>query len=159
MNNGKEYATGDTIIDDNKLAMRHAMDPGSPDGIYKVEYKACWPDGSCHGGYFEFNINRSQAQDYEDLRDSSEVAIVLEGIAFIPEKIQISKGTKITWTNEDSVIHYVNTDGHPAHTYYPEMNSKALNKGDTYSITLNTPGIYTYHCSAHTNMKGSIIVE
>jgi plastocyanin len=159
MSNGREYATGETIIDDNKLAMRHTMDPEAPDGFYRVEYKACWPDGSCHDGYFEFGIDRSKAQDYDDLRDGTEVAVVMKGIAFIPPKIRISPGTKIVWTNEDNVTHYVNTDSHPAHTYYPEMNSRALNKGDSYSLTLDTPGIYPYHCSAHTNMKGSIVVD
>jgi plastocyanin len=156
---GKEYAVGNTIIDDNKLAMRRAMDAEAPDGIYRVEYKACWPDGSCHEGYFEFGIDRSKVQEYEDLRDSTQVTIMMKDIAFVPQKIHISRGTEIVWINEDSVIHYVNTDGHPAHTYYPEMNSKALNAGDTYSLTLNIPGIYTYHCSAHPNMTGSIIVE
>jgi plastocyanin len=157
--NGKEYGTGETVVDDNKLTMRRTMDSGAPNGIYRVEYIACWPDGSCHEGYFEFGIDRSKAQDYEELRDTAEVTVVMKGIAFVPPKIRISAGTKIIWINEDSVTHYVNTDGHPAHTYYLEMNSKALNEGDTYSITLNTPGIYLYHCSAHTDMKGSILVD
>jgi plastocyanin len=159
MSNGKEYATGETIIDDNKLAMRRTMDPEAPDGFYMVEYKACWPDGSCHDGHFEFSIDRSVSQDYEDLRDSSEVTVVMKGIAFVPQNIRISPGTKIVWANEDNVTHYVNTDSHPAHTYYPEMNSKALRNGDSYSLTLDKPGIYPYHCSAHTNMKGSVIVD
>jgi plastocyanin len=159
MSNGKEYTIGETIIDDNKLAMRHTMDPGAPDGFYRVEYQACWPDGSCHDGYFEFSIDRSKAEEYEDLHDRNEVAVTMKDIAFVPQKIRVSPGTKIVWTNEDSVPHYVNTASHPTHTYYIKMNSKALNKGDTYAITLDTPGIYPYHCSAHTNMNGSIIVE
>jgi plastocyanin len=159
MSNGIEYATGETIIDENKLAMRRTMDSNAPDGLYEVTYKACWPDGSCHDGYFRFAIDRSIVQVYEDLRGRSEVAVAMQNIAFLPRDIYISRGTKVIWTNEDGVTHYVNTDSHPAHTYYPEMNSRALNEGATYSITFDTPGIYLYHCSAHTNMEGSIIVE
>jgi plastocyanin len=159
MSNGKEYATGETIIDENKLAMRRNVDPEAPDGLYRVAYEACWPDGSCHDGHFEFAIDRSKANEYDDLRGKHEVTVTTKGIAFVPQHILISKGTRITWTNEDNVTHYVNTDSHPAHTYYLEMNSKALNKGDTYSIVLDMPGVYLYHCSAHTNMKGSIIVD
>jgi plastocyanin len=157
--NGTEYATGKTMIDENKLAMRRTMDPEAPDGLYKVTYEACWPDGSCHDGYFEFAIDRKKAKEYEDLRGRSEVAIVMKDIAFMPERIRINRGTQVIWTNEDSVIHYVNTDSHPAHTYYPKMNARALNEGDTFSLTFDMAGIYPYHCSAHTNMKGSIIVE
>jgi plastocyanin len=159
MSNGNEYATGVTIIDENRLAMRRAMDQDAPDGLYKVVYKACWPDGSCHDGHFEFFIDRSKAVDYVDLRGRGEVTVTMRDIAFVPQNILISKGTTITWTNEDSFIHYVNTDGHPAHTYYPEMNSRSLARGDSYSLTLDTPGVYPYHCSAHTNMKGSIVVD
>jgi plastocyanin len=157
--NGQEYATGQTIIDNNKLAMRRSLDSDAPDGLYKVAYKACWPDGSCHDGYFEFAIDRSKAEAYDDLRDQNEVIITMAGIAFVPQKIRVKSGVKVTWVNEDGVTHYVNTDSHPAHTYYPEMNSRALSKGDTYTVTLDTSGIYPYHCSAHTNMQGSIIVE
>jgi plastocyanin len=159
MSEGMEYATGKAGIDDSKLAMRRTMDPEAPDGFYRVEYEACWPDGSCHDGYFEFVIDRGKAEAYEDLRGRGQVSVTMTGIAFVPQSVRISKGTKVTWSNEDSVTHYVNTDSHPAHTYYPEMNSKALNRDDAYSIVFDIPGIYPYHCSAHTNMKGSIIVE
>ncbi|MBI2594270.1 hypothetical protein HYW39_01075, partial [Candidatus Curtissbacteria bacterium] len=66
----------------------------------------------------------------------------------------------VVWVNNDSVEHYVNTDSHPAHTYYLEQNSRVLGQGDTYSLTFNTEGIYPYHCSAHeASMKASILVD
>ncbi|OGH03188.1 MAG: hypothetical protein A2798_00665 [Candidatus Levybacteria bacterium RIFCSPHIGHO2_01_FULL_37_17] len=89
-----------------------------------------------------------------------EVTIKLSNIMFDPKDIKISKGTKVTWVNDESIEHYVNTDSHPAHTYYLEQNSKALGKGDSYSLTFDTAGIYPYHCSAHADtMIGSILVE
>lgn len=49
---------------------------------------------------------------------------------------------------------------HPAHTYYPQQNSKVLGLVDTYSLTFNAPGIYPYYCSAHAStMTGEIVVE
>ncbi len=157
---GKEYGTGDTVIDKNKLAMRRPMDAAAADGIYTVNYNACWPDGSCHQGYFQFAIDRSKASEYQDLRGKPEVTISLSEIQFKPAKIRVSKGTKVIWKNDDSVVHYVNTDLHPSHTYLAEQNSKALNKGDAYEFTFTTPGFYPYHCSAHADsMKAEIIVE
>lgn len=156
----REYGTGDTIIDSNKLAMRRNMDSNAPDGLYTVNYKACWPDGSCHDGHFQFNIDGTKADGYTDLRNKTEVTVKLSEIAFKPANIRISRGTKVIWINEDEVSHYVNTDAHPSHTYYPKQNSRALNKGDMFSLTFDKAGIYPYHCSAHAViMKGSVIVE
>lgn len=89
-----------------------------------------------------------------------EVAINLQNIAFSPSKVKISKGTKITWTNQDSVVHTVNTDSHPGHTYFQNQNSKDLKTGDSYSVTFADDGIYPYHCTPHAaSMKGQILVE
>lgn len=156
----REYGIGETIIDSNNLAMRRDIDTNAPDGLYTVNYKACWPDGSCHDGYFQFTIDRTKAETYADLRNKNEVTVKLSEISFKPTNIRISRGTKVVWMNEDNVIHYVNTDAHPSHTYYPQQNSGALKKGDVFSLTFDKTGVYPYHCSAHANvMTGSIIVE
>ncbi len=155
-----DITSGKTIIDSNKLTMRRAIDAEAPDDIYQVDYKACWPDGSCHDGNFQFAIDRAKASDYEDLIGKSEVEVSLKDIKFNPKNIRISKGTKVTWVNDDYLDHYVNTDSHPAHTYYPPQNSNVLKRGDTYSVVFNESGVYPYHCSAHAGaMAGSILVE
>lgn len=159
-NNGTEYGMGATLIDNNKLAMRRNVDPTAPDGLYKVSYKACWPDRSCHDGHFEFAIDRSIARGYQDMLGKPEVTIRLSDIQFQPATIKINKGTKVTWVNDETVEHYINTDSHPAHTYYPAQNSRLLKQGDTYSLTFDMPGSYPYHCSAHADlMKGTLVVE
>lgn len=156
---GKEYGVGETIIDKNKLSMRRNIDVSAPDGLYKITYNACWPDKSCHDGYFEFVIDRSKATSYIDMTDKKEITIDMTDFSFAPKDIKIKADTKVTWVNSDTAEHYINTDSHPAHTYYPEQNSRALAKGATYSITFTKPGIYPYHCSAHeATMKGNIIV-
>ena len=161
LKDGKDYSTSNTIIDSNKLAMRRDMDPNSPDGLYKVDYKACWPDRSCHTGYFQFVIDRSKAESYLDWRDQKEVTVKMSNIKFAPQNIRISRGTKVTWVNDDPVEHYINADSHPAHTYLLDLNSPVLKTGQTFSFTFNESGIYLYHCSAHAdnNMIASLIVE
>lgn len=157
---GQGYGEEGTIIDKNKLSMRRKMDASAPNGVYTVNYKACWPDGSCHEGSFQFAVDRNLASDFEDLTGQADVSITMSNIAFAPKNIRVRRGTKVTWVNDDDVAHYVNTDSHPAHTYYLGSNSQALAKGDNYSLTFNTPGIYPYHCSAHAeSMTGSILVE
>jgi len=156
---GVEYGEGETIIDTNKLAMRRKVGMDAPDGLYSVTYKACWPDGSCHDGNFQFAVDQSIGGSYVDMTGQSRVEIGMTGYAFVPQKIKVSRGTTVTWTNNDSAGHYVNTDAHPAHTYFPAQNSKLLNKGDSFSLVFEEPGIYPYHCSAHTQMTGAIWVE
>jgi len=157
---GQEYGLNETVIDKNKLSMRRDFDPQAPDGKYKVIYNACWPDGSCHDGHFEFAIDRTTASSYEDLTGRKEVTINMSEIMFKPRNIIISPGTKVTWTNDENVEHYVNTETHPAHTYFPSQNSRALKKGESYTITFEIPGAYPYHCSAHADtMTGNILVD
>lgn len=156
----RDYSVGETIIDENSLSMRRDMDPQAPDGIYTVEYKACWADGSCHDGSFEFAIDQKKLGEYEDMRGNKEVTVSLKNISFNPKNLLITKGARIVWTNNDDVEHTVNTDAHPAHTYYLSQNSRTLKKGDTYSVTFDKAGIYPYHCTPHAgSMTGSIVVE
>ncbi|MDP3741580.1 MAG: plastocyanin/azurin family copper-binding protein [bacterium] len=160
MHEGKEYGAGETVIDANKLSMRRNFDLAAPDGPYKVSYTACWPDRSCHDGLFEFAIDRSHKSAYQDLRNKSEITIHMSEILFKPMDVLVSPGTKITWINDDEAPHYINTDSHPGHTYYPAQNSRALQKGENYTVTFDKAGIYPYHCSAHAgSMTGNIIVE
>lgn len=157
---GKEYGVGETVIDTKKLSMRQEMNPLSPDGIYTVSYNVCWPDKTCHDGSFQFKIDRKMISTYEDLTGKKEVTINLKDFAFNPKNVRISKSTKVTWVNDDEAEHYVNTDSHPAHTYYLAQNSQALKNGDSYSLIFDKSGIYPYHCSAHADsMTASILVE
>ncbi|MBI2021891.1 copper resistance protein CopC [Candidatus Daviesbacteria bacterium] len=158
--NGKESGVGQTLVDSNPLAMRRNMDPTAPDGLYSVNYKACWADGSCHDGSFQFAIDRSKTSDFVDMRNKEEVTVSLKNTAFNPQNLRVSAGTKVTWVNEDDVVHTVNTDSHPAHSYFTSQNSRNLQKGDKYSVVFEKIGIYPYHCTPHAGiMTGSILVD
>lgn len=158
-NSGKEYTTGLTTVDSGKLTLRRPFDPTAPDGFYVVKYSACWPDNTCHDGQFQFVIDRTKAASFNDQRGKSEVTVNIKDIAFNPASLRVSRGTKVSWVNSDSVGHYVNTDSHPAHSYFDSQNSKLINTGEKHSLTFNQVGVFPYHCSAHTQMTANIIVE
>jgi plastocyanin len=160
IHNEKEYGAGETTIDVNKLSMRRNLSSDTPNGLYKVIYKACWPDGSCHDGRFEFAIERGEAAAYENMLGKNEITIRMSEIMFKPRNVKISPGTTVTWINDEDVDHYVNTETHPAHTYFSPQNSRAIKKGESFKTIFNIPGIYPYHCSAHADvMMGNILVE
>lgn len=54
---GQEIGAADTVISQDKRVLSVAVaDAGS--GVYTVTYNACWPDGSCHDGHFQFGVGR-----------------------------------------------------------------------------------------------------
>jgi len=77
--------------------------------------------------------------------------INISNFAFDPPSITIAPGTTVTWTNQDSVAHTVTGDN-------VGLASGHLAKGQSYSFTFNQAGTFTYHCSIHPTMKGTVIV-
>ena len=54
---GQEYGVGLTTVSSDKLRLTKILDSAAPNGLYTVNYSACWPDGSCHTGSFQFALN------------------------------------------------------------------------------------------------------
>ncbi|MDP2671777.1 MAG: plastocyanin/azurin family copper-binding protein [bacterium] len=157
---GKEWSEGEVLIEDSKTALKRMLKGEMLNGEYLVKYTACWPDDSCHEGNFSFTIDFSKKASYKDLRGQTEVAIEMKDIKFGEDKVIISPGTKVVWVNQDSVGHFVNTETHPEHTYFPQQNSRELTQGQTFSQIFTTLGQYNYHCSAHAStMSASLIVS
>jgi plastocyanin len=80
--------------------------------------------------------------------------IVIKNFAFDPSSLTVKSGTAVKWTNQDGASHAIVSDtGSPA-----TFSSDSLSTGASYSFTFTQPGTYTYHCSIHPSMKGTIIV-
>jgi len=82
-------------------------------------------------------------------QDHGEVSIV--DFAFEPATLNVTTGATVSWTNTGQVVHTVTADN-------GAFNSGEMSPGATVTGTFNTPGTYTYHCSIHPNMTGTIIV-
>ena len=80
--------------------------------------------------------------------------VTIKDFAYVPATITVKKGTKVTWTNQDSTRHDVTPDSESDNFKASEL----LSKGESYSFTFNTAGTYTYHCGPHPQMKGTVIV-
>jgi amicyanin len=77
-------------------------------------------------------------------------AVNIQNFAFAPETLTVKKGATITWTNNDSAPHQINSNA---------FNSDRLSKDQSFSFTFNDAGTFDYICSLHPSMKGKIIVE
>lgn len=99
-----------------------------------------------------------------DLTNQTEVSMDIRDFKFEKPKIKIKKGTKVTWTNQDSVKHNVILDDTAKGAPSPDevrpdiFAGPLLAKGESYSFTFNEVTANGYHCSPHPYMKGMINV-
>ncbi|GGI43216.1 hypothetical protein GCM10008018_00950 [Paenibacillus marchantiophytorum] len=77
----------------------------------------------------------------------------IEGFAFKEGDLTVEAGSTIVFTNKDKVKHNAVADN-------GSFKTNLLGAGESESITLTTPGEYTYFCEPHKNfMKGKITVK
>ncbi|MEO5949999.1 MAG: cupredoxin family copper-binding protein [Candidatus Saccharimonadales bacterium] len=85
---------------------------------------------------------------------STSNTVEIKSYAFNPTPIKVKVGTKVTWTNKDAVAHTVTSDDSSADTF----KSDSINQNDTYSYTFTKAGTFTYHCTPHPSMHGTVEV-
>jgi len=81
-------------------------------------------------------------------------ALNTTSVYFSPPTITVVIGVNNTviWTNDDSAEHTVTaTDG--------SFNSGSIEPGQTFAYTFTAPGTYTYYCTIHPWMRGTVIVK
>lgn len=83
---------------------------------------------------------------------SSASTVDVKNFKFSPMSLMVAVGTKVTWKFEDSTPHTVVADD-------KSFQSKALSGGQTYSFTFAKAGSYSYICSIHPYMKGTVVVK
>ncbi len=83
---------------------------------------------------------------------SVDVKVDITGYAFKDQVIKIKKGTKVTWTNRDNAPHTVTSD---EGTF---LDSKVLNKDQSYDKVFDQTGVFKYHCTPHPQMIAAVIV-
>jgi methionine-rich copper-binding protein CopC len=54
---GAQVNSGTPTLSPNRLTMTTALSSIAGNGTYIVDYKACWPDNSCHNGKFAFTVS------------------------------------------------------------------------------------------------------
>ena len=72
---------------------------------------------------------------------------------FIPMKVSVAAGGKITWKNDDSAAHTATaSDG-------KTFDTSLINAGSSASATFSTAGTFDYMCIVHPWMKGTVTVS
>ena len=81
--------------------------------------------------------------------------IAIKNFTFSPSNITIRAGTTVTWLNQDEAVHQIDSDSKAQVAFV----SDSLPHGASFPFTFTQPGTYTYHCTYHPTMKGTIVVQ
>lgn len=79
--------------------------------------------------------------------------VVMKDVKFLPDRLTIAVGEKVTWRNDETLDHNVVAETGA------KFQSRAFGKGGTYSFTPRKPGTIDYVCTLHPGMNGRIVVE
>jgi plastocyanin len=82
---------------------------------------------------------------------TTQTAAIVSG-GFTPNPINISVGSTVMWTNQDTAAHdIVANDG--------AFNSGTIAPGGQYGYTFPAAGTFTYHDASNQNMVGTVNVS
>jgi plastocyanin len=95
---------------------------------------------------------------------STSTTITISNNAVCPQNVTVPRGTQVTFANQDSRDHQINSDPHPEHTDCPELNQVGfLAAGQSrQSGNLNTARVCGFHDHIqfeNKSLQGSITIQ
>jgi plastocyanin len=78
--------------------------------------------------------------------------VAIDNFTFSQPSLTISKGTEVTWTNQDDIPHSIVVGALGVH-------SKALDTGNTFTYRFDRAGTYSYICGLHPQMHAKVVVR
>ncbi len=81
--------------------------------------------------------------------------VTMAGMMFYPTTLTVSKGTTVTWQNNDAITHTSTSDA-------PGIwDTGDIASNSSKTVTFNTVGTFRYHCKYHEGMGmvGIIVVK
>jgi plastocyanin len=105
--------------------------------------------GSSHSeGSTEAGSTASSAQSSGEGGD----AVSIRDFAYSPPNLTVSEGTTVTFTNQDSTEHTATGSG-------GAFDTGSIGKGQAKSVTLQKAGTFSYVCTFHPFMHGTVTVK
>lgn len=119
-------------------------------GTYEIE---CYMPGHAAKG---MRTTLTVSADAPLVRASADTAapgsVRIVQFAFVATTVDVPTGSRVVWTNEDPTPHTVTSDTRA-------FDSHQLDPGKRFSVVLDTPGTFTYHCEIHPTMVGTVRVH
>ncbi len=85
------------------------------------------------------------------VRDPQTFGVDVFDFGYDPDRTDVAAGDTVVWTHVGDVSHTVTfSDGGP--------DSGSLSGGDTFEVTFDQPGTFSYRCLFHSQMQGTVVV-
>lgn len=79
-------------------------------------------------------------------------AVKIAGFAFAPSTVTVKVGDSVQWTNGDGASHTATADD-------GSWDTGTIAGGTAKALTFDTAGTFAYHCTIHSSMHGTLVVE
>jgi plastocyanin len=79
--------------------------------------------------------------------------IVIDGMRFIPQTVEVKPGDTVVWRNKDPFPHTV------AAVAGPGLASPVIAAGASWRFKADKPGAYPYLCTLHRTMTATLVVK
>lgn len=93
-----------------------------------------------------------QAMPTSAIVTSGHTAVQISNYAFIPARITVKAGTRITWTNHDKTAHTATANNH-------SFDTGTIAPKASKTVDFKRPGVYRYHCVFHAFMTATVVVK
>ena len=85
-------------------------------------------------------------------RPDDAAQLKIDNFKFGPEKVTVTKGTEVTWTNQDDIPHSIVLIA-------LGVRSKVLDTDRTFTYQFDKAGTFSYICGLHPFMHGQVVVK
>ena len=86
-----------------------------------------------------------------DARKPVTHTVVIDGTKYVPDALTIKRGDTVVWVNKDPFPHTATAKG--------SFDSRSIAAGKSWKWSPRKTGDYSYICTLHPNMTGTIKVE
>lgn len=103
-------------------------------------------------GMFSMLVVKGETRRVPPAAAQNTAEVKIDNFSFGPQSITVAAGSTVKWTNRDDIPHtVVSTDG--------VFKSRVLDTDESFAFTFNKPGNYSYFCSVHPKMTGTVVVQ
>lgn len=105
------------------------------------------------------SASSSTAASSSSTTDVSAAVVTYSDNGFSPVTVNAKVGQKVVFKNTSSSGIQIQSDPHPIHNLYPQLNIGAIAAGASGSTTFAKAGTYTYHNHLNPSQKGTVVVK
>jgi plastocyanin len=108
--------------------------------------------GACGGSSDSGSSTQADSGAMGSTQPSGGGGVSIKNFAYVPPSLTVSKGTTVKFTNSDTTEHTATASG-------GAFDTGSIAAGKTQAVTLDDSGTFSYVCTFHPFMHGTIIVK